>query len=442
MSATRPQYDSEDPYSYDEDVDDDDDESSLGDDEPDDREEYGQNPNPYARIAQDARADASAFQAISQNSQPQIVQQPLRSQPTPPVYVQNHEPPRLSQQTSTPQRGPVLPLPHERRATPQPNEPPRRAGGLSYILRALSVFCEGLCGVWELACVAVSAMRDALSIDAQYSPREDSPASSAVRGKLLAIVVLQQLLLGVQLGLVGAVGMTGELAEVVHMQYVTAQAASIASVLLGTYVYVFGAVDPSQRRGDRVYSLYLVVELASVAGGSVNFMRFAMAYDDRHHLAAAISPVSVADQSEWNHGVCGQPHFIGAFMLLASASWVVLSGLNAIALTGRHRPKVKDVDPPPATKPQADPAHVRVDMRDPREYREMADDDEYENYGNDYHNPRPPRRRAARSMAPVNSVNAVPPRTVASMTTQPHRPGPPPGLDMDNITMSVIINDD
>ncbi len=396
--------------------DDDDEDDSLGDDEEDPQQ------TPYSRVTLDARSDASAFQSIT----------PVRrSPPTPPIYVEPPRPP--VQKVSTPQRGPVTPLPHERRSNPPVSESyPRGGKWLECVGRALAVFCEGLCGVWELACVAAAAMRDALSIDAQYSPREDSPASSAVRGKLLVIVVLQQLLLGVQLGLLGAVGLTGPLAEVVHMQYASVQAAAVVSVLLGTYVYVFGAVDPSQRRGDRVYSLYLVVELATAAGGGVNLVRFATAYDDRHHLAAAIAPASVEDQSEWDHGVCGQPHFIGAFMLASSAVWVVLSGLNAVALMGRNRPKVKSMDSPSETHEQ-DKTPVRVNLSSARE---QADDDD--GYDHDYRNPRPPRRRAARNMPPMN---AGPPRTTGRMVVQ--HTGPPPGLvDPDDVLMDLIANED
>lgn len=380
----------------------------------------------YARTVQDARADAAVFRPTSARRDPVPV-----ATPTPiPKYVAPAPAP-----ATPPQRGPVV-LPQQTRQTsasmPATSPEPRRRTGLACVGRAAVVVCEGLCGVWELVCVAAAALRDVLSIEAQYARREDSPESSAVRGRLLGIVVLQTLLLGVQLGLLGAVGMTGPLAEVVHMPYVTAQTAAVASVLLGTYVYVFGAVDPSQRSGDRVYSLYLVVELAAACGGGVNVVRWVTAYDERAHVAAAISPGAVEDET-WDHGVCGQPHFIEGFMLAAAAAWVVLSGLNAVALMGRNRPKLKAAESPPPS-PQKDASAVHVDMPP----REEADDDAEEEEERPRYK-RPPRRRNAQQMHPVSSA---PPRTATSMTVQRVQPPPGVGIDHEAMLHSVLEEDD
>ena len=360
-------------------------------------------PQPPARALPDGRADAAALRGIA----------PMQAAP-----VAHVAPQRWSEPVVQPMRAPepVRPV-RSQSVTPPATVPPvqtqptRRQGPscLACIVACVRVVLEGVCGVWVLVCVAAEAARDALFLDPQYRRRDDAPDSSAVRGRLLALVVAQTMLLGLVLGMLGTAGLTGQLAEVTHTPFLLAQSPAIGSVLLGIYIYVFGALDPSTRSGDRVYSLYLVMEVATTCAGIANLIRYAGVYDDRNHLAAAIAPEHAPEQAPWDHGVCGQPHFVGAVLLVSSALWALLSGLNSISLIGRNRPKLKGEEHAPEKhEEQDDPDAVQVQMR--TESGDTADD---ESRGR-----RRSRRRAARPPQWTDNEQRPQPSTPVHHTPQ------------------------
>lgn len=363
-------------------------------------------------------------------------QPPARTTPVRQVHSQTESPPQPSPKRNS-----------SRQNMEKEKEADRSScAGLGTCLGGLlRIVAEGICGMWELTRTVAAAVRDTLFLDAQYMTRGDSPGSSAVRGKLLVIVVAQTLLLGLELGLLCAVGMSGALADVVHMQFVLAQSAAVASVFLGVYIYVFGGIDPSQRAGEHVYSLYLVVEFATALGGAANFARFASVYDDHQHLAAVISPAHVQATEQWDHGVCGQPHAVGATLLAASALWCVLSGLNVIALLWRNRVKAKNEDPrTSADKPRdtGSTAEVHVQMQD-------ADDECEED---------PPQEHIVETQPPASRRRNVPmdrrqpPSTHSKMVVSrpspqnSFKPSPPPGMSpqprSDKAALVQFIHDD
>ncbi len=288
-----------------------------------------------------AQADAAVLLGMSRDGSgeryhapaPAPSQYPIQREPVPPRRARTPPPPPVPQKV-------VL-------ATPPPRARPVPGGMKACVCGMLRVVYECLAGVWELARVAVEALRDALRIDPMFKPRVNSPESSAVQGQLLVLVMAQVLVLGVQVGLLTAVGLSGTFADVVHMGFVATQVAALAAVPLGVYVYVFGGVDPSSRGGSHVYTLYMVCELAKACGDAACAVRLGLAYDDAHHVAAILAPDHVLTADAWDHGACGQPHAVAGVLFCTAALGAALSGLNVVSLLGQHREKVKAGDDAP-----------------------------------------------------------------------------------------------
>lgn len=351
----------------------DDEYGELGDDIGEDQDDplaWVRETGPYARIAMmdhrgemarnEARADAAVLRGDGgYATDREVYEDPPRAVLHKPYTAYNSNSPSFP--------APAKPAPHvvlsEPAAPSVQDVPPARksaSGAVTCAAAVARVAFECLAGVWELGRTAIETVCIALLIEPQMQERDGSPRSSAVRGKLLALVTAQILVLGLQLGLLAAVGVTGVFASVVHTDFMAVQAAGLVAVPIGVYVYVFGKVDPSSRGGGHVYTLYMVCELAKMCGDFVNIVRFGAAYDDSRHMAMLLAPDHVVMDEAWDHGVCGQPHVVGGLLIGTAALGAVLSGLNVVSLLGRHRTKLKAVEPD-----HGDANAVVVPMRSP-----------------------------------------------------------------------------
>jgi len=309
--------------------------------------------------------------------------QPVRSRP-----------PSTSAAKPSPVRRPAEPV-----HTSAPRARPITSGMVACVSAVVITIWECMAGAWELVRTFVEALRAALSITPMYEPRVDSPGSSAVRGALLALVMTEVATLFMQIGLVIAVGTQGAYADVVHIQYAETQVAALAAVPLGVYVYVVGGVDPTSPGGGHVYSLYMVCELFKAIGDAICAARLVAAFDDAHHVAAALAPAHVMPSTDpWDHGVCGAPHAVRACLGALAVLGAVLSGLNFVSLLGRNHAKAKV-----AEDAVPDPAPVTVPMPQQEE---------------------PPKRRrqnARRPAAPAPQLRPPPP-PAPTPTQQARRP--------------------
>lgn len=277
----------------------------------------------YTTITQSSAAQIAADAAYYTTPQYEYApsRPPMKQSPqvvSPPVPTQQHDT--------------VIPM-HSEPVAYSDNVRPVRTSKFTSILQSIMTVCGETCGgVCEICRMVGEALREAVFNSSFYPRKMDMGRSSAVGGRLLLLVLVEVIILTIQLSVLMVVGSDNEIARLVHMSFLKMQSASLLSVPLGVYIYMFGGLTPSSPGAARVYTLYTVCEIARMLGDLVNLIRFSRAFDDYKHIIAAIAPELVPPDAEWDHGVCGRPHAVGIILITACAVGLVCSFSNILSL--------------------------------------------------------------------------------------------------------------